>query len=173
MHIKVIYLFVLLTYHLQGKNLNSASDESDIVVLIGTSVCNVTSLSKNQLTCKPPSSQPPDLTDEGRTDTSKPPTVVVKVGKNLSYVIGRLRYDHLSAAEFPQKLMYMMIAGACCLIIIFIIILILYRRKSTESNRVLKNMQEQMDVLELRVAAECKEGKITKYFDKYVWNIFN
>ena len=37
-------------------------------------------------------------------------------------------------------------------------ILILYRRKSTESSRVLKNMQEQMDVLELRVAAECKEA---------------
>ena len=37
-------------------------------------------------------------------------------------------------------------------------ILILYRRKSTESTRVLKNMQEQMDVLELRVAAECKEA---------------
>lgn len=35
-----------------------------------------------------------------------------------------------------------------------------YRRKSTESNRVLKNMQEQMDILELRVAAECKEGKV-------------
>lgn len=51
-----------------------------------------------------------------------------------------------------------MVAGACVLIIVFIIILILYRRKSTESNRVLKNMQEQMDVLELRVAAECKEG---------------
>ena len=44
------------------------------------------------------------------------------------------------------------------LLVIVVVILILYRRKSSESSRVLKNMQEQMDVLELRVAAECKEG---------------
>ena len=48
--------------------------------------------------------------------------------------------------------------GVFLLIIIVIIVLIAYRRKSTESTRVLKNMQEQMDVLELRVAAECKEA---------------
>ena len=44
------------------------------------------------------------------------------------------------------------------LLVVFVIfILIAYRRKSTESTRVLKNMKDQMDVLELRVAAECKE----------------
>lgn len=55
------------------------------------------------------------------------------------------------------------IVGIVILVFIFIAFLIAYRRKSTESNRVLKNMQEQMDILELRVAAECKEGKIN-YF---------
>lgn len=44
------------------------------------------------------------------------------------------------------------------IVLVFIAFLIAYRRKSTESNRVLKNMQEQMDILELRVAAECKEA---------------
>merc|ERR1719371_95209 len=48
--------------------------------------------------------------------------------------------------------------GGCVLLLIVIGILILYRRKSGESTRALKNMQEQMDVLELRVAAECKEA---------------
>ena len=43
-------------------------------------------------------------------------------------------------------------------IVFVIVILIAYRRKSGESTRALKNMQEQMDVLELRVAAECKEA---------------
>lgn len=37
-------------------------------------------------------------------------------------------------------------------------LLIAYKKKTSESNRVLKNMQEQMDILELRVAAECKEA---------------
>ena len=53
------------------------------------------------------------------------------------------------------------VAAAACLLVLAVIgILILYKRKSSESSRVLKNMQEQMDVLELRVAAECKEGTV-------------
>jgi plexin A len=87
----------------------------------------------------------------------------VKVGKNLTYVIGRLKYDHISAGEFSPRVMYGVVAGGVALLIVFIGTLILYRRKSTESNRVLKNMQEQMDVLELRVAAECKEGTSSAY----------
>lgn len=55
--------------------------------------------------------------------------------------------------------MYGIIAVSIVVLIVFIGVVIAYRRKSTESNRVLKNMQEQMDVLELRVAAECKEGE--------------
>ena len=41
---------------------------------------------------------------------------------------------------------------------IVICVVIAYRRKSTESSRVLKSMQEHMDMLELQVAAECKEA---------------
>jgi plexin A len=48
--------------------------------------------------------------------------------------------------------------GSFILIFIFIGFLIAYKKKTSESNRVLKNMQEQMDILELRVAAECKEA---------------
>lgn len=44
------------------------------------------------------------------------------------------------------------------LLLIFISLVIAYRKKTSESNRVLKNMQEQMDILELQVAAECKEA---------------
>lgn len=62
------------------------------------------------------------------------------------------------------------IVGIVVLVFIFIAFLIAYRRKSTESNRVLKNMQEQMDILELRVAAECKEGMFVfqTYFIQYL-----
>ena len=44
------------------------------------------------------------------------------------------------------------------MIVIFVALLVAYRKKTSESNRVLKNMQEQMDILELQVAAECKEA---------------
>ena len=44
---------------LNGKNLNRASQDSDMRVRIGSKFCNITSLSLNQLTCKPPEEQPP------------------------------------------------------------------------------------------------------------------
>ena len=46
---------------LNGKNLNRASKETDMKVRIGSKFCNVTSLSLNQLTCKPPEEQPTAL----------------------------------------------------------------------------------------------------------------
>ena len=50
-------------------------------------------------------------------------------------------------------------AGGGVLLLGIIVIFIAYRRKSQESDRVMKRMQTQMDVLEARVAKECKEGK--------------
>lgn len=87
--------------------------------------------------------------------------VEVGIGK-LRYVIGKLSYASPVGLNGPlsKPTLIGVIAGIVVLLIIFIGFLIAYRRKSTESNRVLKNMQEQMDILELRVAAECKEGKI-------------
>ena len=64
-------------------------------VTIGTSPCNVTSLSRNQLTCRPPASQP---TAAGPNPNDAPEVVVV-VGRNLRYVIGKLSYDSLSSGE--------------------------------------------------------------------------
>jgi plexin A len=86
--------------------------------------------------------------------------VEVGVGK-LRYVIGKLSYASPAGLNGPlsKPALIGVITGIVVLLFIFIAFLIAYRRKSTESNRVLKNMQEQMDILELRVAAECKEGK--------------
>lgn len=86
--------------------------------------------------------------------------VVVGAGGALRYSIGRLSYESPTDINGPlsKPAMFGVIAGILLLMVIFVAFLIAYRRKSTESNRVLKNMQEQMDILELRVAAECKEG---------------
>ncbi|XP_055945383.1 plexin A3-like isoform X2 [Argiope bruennichi] len=145
---------------INGMNLDRASQETDVVVRIGTSYCNVTSLSRSQLTCRPPTTQPAARDANGKPDPSKIPEVVVEVGDHLKFTIGKLSYELPSSqdATLTKPVIIGVITGACILVVIVIIILIAYRRKSTESSRVLKNMQEQMDVLELRVASECKEA---------------
>ena len=126
---------------------------------IGDSYCNVTSLSRQQLTCRPPDTQPPALDSSGNPKPDLP-EVIVTVGGNLKYKIGKLSYALPAGLNNPlnKPALIGVIAAIIILVVVFIAFLIAYRRKSTESNRVLKNMQEQMDILELRVAAECKEA---------------
>ncbi|XP_008204796.2 plexin-A4 [Nasonia vitripennis] len=144
---------------INGQHLDRACQESDVVVKIGDSFCNVTSLSRQQLTCRPPSTQPPALDSSGNPKPDLP-EVIVTVGGNLKYKIGKLSYAMPAGLNGPlsKPAIFGVSAAIVILVIIFIAFLIAYRRKSTESNRVLKNMQEQMDILELRVAAECKEA---------------
>lgn len=53
------------TLVIEGENLNMASDETDVVVTIGTRPCNVTSLAMIQLVCTPPEQQPSDTDENG------------------------------------------------------------------------------------------------------------
>lgn len=53
------------TLVIEGENLNSASDEADVVVTIGSKACNVTSLAMTQLVCSPPEQQPADTDENG------------------------------------------------------------------------------------------------------------
>nr|CAD7396956.1 unnamed protein product [Timema cristinae] len=145
---------------INGQHLDRACQESDVVVQIGNSFCNVTSLSRQQLTCRPPTTQPPALDEDGHVNPQELPQVVVIVGGTLRYVIGKLSYASPAGLNgaLSKPALYSIIGVIVLLVIVFAAFLIAYRRKSTESNRVLKNMQEQMDILELRVAAECKEA---------------
>lgn len=145
---------------INGQHLDRACQESDVVVQIGNAFCNVTSLSRQQLTCRPPLTQPPALDSEGLPNKQELPEVIVIVGGTLRYTIGKLSYALPAGLNGPlsKPALIGVIAAIVILVFVFIAFLIAYRRKSTESNRVLKNMQEQMDILELRVAAECKEA---------------
>ena len=132
---------------INGKNLDRACKESDVEVKIGDKICNITSLSRHQLTCRPP------------TDGLDDMDVVVRIGENLVFPIGVLSYAQPTPFANLGRHTLIMIGIAIVIVIIFIIgLLIAYKKKTSESNRVLKNMQEQMDILELRVAAECKEA---------------
>lgn len=87
------------------------------------------------------------------------PWVTVTVGRKLEYRIGKLSFAQPNLMHgFSKNALAGVIAGVCVLLLIFVGLLVAYRKKTSESNRVLKNMQEQMDILELQVAAECKEA---------------
>ncbi|KAJ1526203.1 hypothetical protein ONE63_009362 [Megalurothrips usitatus] len=144
---------------INGQHLDRACQESDVVVKIGNESCNVTSLSRQQLTCRPPSVQPLAVDEHGHQTQNPYPEVVVIVGGRLRYSIGKLSYSPSGLNGPPTKTALIIIIIVIILLaVVFILFIVAYRRKSTESNRVLKNMQEQMDILELRVAAECKEA---------------
>lgn len=91
-----VYLFP------QGENLNLASDETDVNVTIGTKHCNVTSLALTQLVCNPPESQPSPTDETGRPSDSGLPLVVVRVGTNMRFPIGRLRYEMMKVSSFEE-----------------------------------------------------------------------
>ena len=64
---------------LQGRNLNPPLRTSDVVVLIGREYCNITSVAENQLTCRPPKSQP-----AAQKGTGLPEVVVITHHTNMN-----------------------------------------------------------------------------------------
>ncbi|RZC36560.1 plexin-B [Asbolus verrucosus] len=144
------------TLVIEGENLNMASDETDVVVTIGTKPCNVTGLAMSQLVCSPPEQQPLDTDENGvKTDTNLP-LVVVRVGRNLRFPLGYLRYDIYKSFAFPPEAVAMVATGTILFVFFFVAILVVYRRKSTQAEREYKRIQIQMDTLESNVRSECK-----------------
>jgi len=86
------------------------------------------------------------------------------MGTGLVYHVGQIQFvDSSSAATFGLSMSLLTyIAGAvggAILVVVFIVIVV-FMRKSRQSARAVKRMRTQMDVLEARVAKECKEGQI-------------
>ena len=78
------------------------------------------------------------------------------------------------ASSAPFKFSFTVIAALCGIslfvVLVIVCILVAYKRKSHESSQVMKRMQSQMDVLEIRVAKECKEGTMMLCF---MWHILS
>lgn len=135
---------------INGRHIDRACRESDIEVKIGDETCNITSLSRQQLTC---------LLPKGQESSVDEAPVVVRVANNLNFNIGVLSYNQPNGLQgLSTKAIGGILAVAVIVVIVFVFLLVAYRKKTSKSNRLLKNMQEQMDILELRVAAECKEA---------------
>ena len=149
---------------ISGRYFNGLLNSDNIYIQIGTATCNVTSIEPSRISCRPPPSQPKPLasatslsyTSNYPYNKNLPnlPEVIVSFGGNRNITLGLLSYELPSGqiSDIPKPLLYLILFSSLVLIIIVIIILIAYKRKSNESSRVLKTIQEQMDVLELRVA---------------------
>ncbi|XP_042221398.1 plexin-B-like, partial [Homarus americanus] len=146
------------TLVIEGENLNLASDESDVNVTIGTRQCNVTSLALTQLVCTPPEVQPPPTDELGHSTEHDLPLVVVRMGQNLRFPIGYLRYEMIKEYQFPPEAIGGMAAGGLFLVLVSMVILVVYRRKSNQAEREYKRIQIQMDTLESNVRSECKQA---------------
>ncbi|KAH8252435.1 hypothetical protein KR038_011503 [Drosophila bunnanda] len=142
---------------IEGELLNLAADEYDVNVTIGTAQCNITSLALTQLLCIPPESQPLATDENGIEQSIDLPLVVVKVGSNLRFVIGYLKYD-LSKPYVYSHAIFIVMLTVTILVIILVTVLIIFRRKSTQAEREYKRIQIQMITLESNVRSECKQA---------------
>ncbi|XP_064473763.1 plexin-B-like [Ornithodoros turicata] len=143
---------------IEGDSLRLASTESEVNVTIGTRPCNLTSLSMTQLVCTPPEIQPPSTDEIGRRVDIDLPVVVVRVGSNLRYEVGYLRYEVAKSYEFPPEAVGAVAAGGAVLMLLSLVILGILRHKSSQAEREYKRIQLQMDTLENSVRSECKQA---------------
>lgn len=143
---------------IEGENLALASTESEVDVTIGTRPCNVTSLTSTQLLCLPPEVQPTGTDEIGRRTDNALPMVVVRVGSNLRFEVGYLRYEVAKSYELPPEAIGGIAAGGAILMILSVAILAVLRHKNSQAEREYKRIQLQMDTLENSVRSECKQA---------------
>ncbi|PRD29999.1 UNVERIFIED_CONTAM: PlexB [Trichonephila clavipes] len=143
---------------IEGENLRLASTESEVNVTIGTRPCNLTSLASTQLVCFPPEVQPTGTDEIGRRTDTGLPMVVIRVGRNLRFEVGYLRYEVAKRYELPPEAVGGIAAGGAVLVLFSLIILAVLRHKNSQAEREYKRIQLQMDTLENSVRSECKQA---------------
>ncbi|XP_042903484.1 plexin-B isoform X2 [Parasteatoda tepidariorum] len=143
---------------IEGENLRLASTEPEVNVTIGTRPCNLTALAYTQLVCLPPEMQPSGTDEFGRQTEIGLPLVVVRVGRNLRFEVGYMRYEVTKSYELPPEAVGGIAAGGAVLVLLSIVILAVLRHKNSQAEREYKRIQLQMDTLENSVRSECKQA---------------
>ena len=95
--------------------------------MIGTDICNITSLSRNQLICHLPATQPP----ASGPDPSEIPVVIVVVGQKLSFVIGKLSYERTT----KNYVIIGVIIGCLILVLVLIGVFVIYHRTTIKKTK--------------------------------------
>lgn len=143
---------------IEGENLRLATSESEVNVTIGIEACNLTSLAPNQIICMAPEVQPEPTDEFGRRTPIYLPLVVVRVGNNLRYEIGYLRYESSKAFELSFITIGFIVLFSIILIAFVLVSFVFMRHKSLLAEREYKRIQMQMDTLENSVRSECKQA---------------
>ena len=112
---------------IEGRALNSASDQNDVKVTIGQEYCNITSLTSTQLLCFPPNHQP-----SPGDSTHDFPEVTVHVGESLRYKIGYVRYNGENEELISSEVIGAISAITAVLVSIGIVVLIVLKHKSSQ-----------------------------------------
>ena len=122
---------------------------------IGDEYCNITSITPNQLLCRPPEQQPP----AGSSDL---PEVTVHVGPSLRYHLGYVQYNSGGRGGrddfMSSEIIGAIAAVTAVLVAVGIVVLIVMKHKSSQVEREYKRIQIQMDLLENNVRSECKQA---------------
>ncbi|XP_025108035.1 plexin-A4-like isoform X2 [Pomacea canaliculata] len=134
---------------IEGKTRLNPLRNEDVKVHIGQDVCADVSVAKDLITCKPPPTQPHPKEGSGL------PEVIVTVG-NLTFLVGHLLYEEPEVLS--QEVIIAIAVGGGLLLFVLIAVCIVYRIKSRRNDDKMKKMRIQMDMLEARVANECKEA---------------
>ncbi|XP_074600461.1 plexin-B-like isoform X2 [Brevipalpus obovatus] len=108
---------------IEGRRLRLSTTESEINVTVGNTPCNLTSLTHSQLICIPPESQPAGTDEHGRRTANDLPMVVIRVGSNLRYQLGYLKYngeDEGNSFDLPPIVIGALAVGGI-LLLLFIV----------------------------------------------------
>ena len=97
-------------------------------VTVGTAACNITSLSRNLLTCHLPATQPPASGPNPR----EIPEVIVVVGQKLNFVIGKLSYEKTK----NNSVIIGVVFGCLILVLVLIGVFVVYHRTTIKKTKV-------------------------------------
>lgn len=143
---------------IEGEHLRLATSESELNVTIGGEVCNITSLTQSQIFCLPPLQQPEATDEHGRRTSAYLPLVVVRMGNNLRFEVGYIRYESSKSYELSYLTIGVIVAFSIILIAFVLVSFVFMRHKSLLAEREYKRIQMQMDTLENSVRSECKQA---------------
>lgn len=116
---------------IEGENLRLAASEAEFSVTVGPFPCNITMLSMSQVICMPPNVKPPETDEYGNKSDNDLPAVVVRIGSNLRYHVGYLRYEAPpTSSEFLPLAIGLLGAAGALLLLVSLIMLAVFRHKT-------------------------------------------
>lgn len=127
------------TLYLKGSRLNTSCMQQEVVIKIGSKICNITAHTHEALYCTVPALSSSDNTE-----------VVVTAGQNLVFYLGRLTIQ----GQIPWAIAVGVIGGISLVIIVLVVLIFVIKR--SESKRRMKKLSQQLELLERNVRDQCR-----------------